>query len=190
VEITMQKYQDYQPTQFDRKGLGCDDMQDWFVFIGQNRDSEALTRSNFTVALRELELIDPSGEDFTTASFNHWGPGWIEIILVRPDTQAAIEAQKMGDALEDYPVLDESHFSKLEHQEVSEWVAEECSRLATSCLARDLIGGGETWQELDDDKFCPSLVMERLQWYSLHEISPSDESIIMAMGELGLLKAD
>tara|TARA_R100001086_G_scaffold852_1_gene423 strand:+ start:2806 stop:3303 length:498 start_codon:yes stop_codon:yes gene_type:complete len=165
-------------------------MQDWYVFIGQNRDSEALTRSNFTVALRELERVDPEGEDFTTVSFSHWGPGWIELILVRPDTKAATEAQEMSDALMDYPVLDESHFSELEYEEMSEWVSQECYRLATSCLARDLIGGGETWQELDDDKFCPSLVMEKLQWYHFHECSPSDEIIIEALNDLGLLKED
>lgn len=92
-----------------------------FVFIGQNRDSDALTRSNFTCALEEL-----GGESDTVKviSESHWACGWIEWIAIHEsDTKALEVAESIVCALADYPVLNESHWSELEWTEASDFWA-------------------------------------------------------------------
>ena len=110
----MQQYKEFQPTCFDFRGIGLEDRQDWYVApVSQTRDSEALELSNFAVVLKSLEEAD-TGEDVEVHRFGHWGPGWFEIILVRPDTPAYKEAQDWEAALADYPVADDMHYSELE----------------------------------------------------------------------------
>lgn len=88
----------------------------WLVVpISITRDTEdPLTLSNWETILRSLKAIDPDGADHETHRFWHWGPGWFEIILVRPDSKCAIEAQECADAIESYPILDEHDFSEKE----------------------------------------------------------------------------
>jgi hypothetical protein len=73
--------------------------------VGQNKNSAALTRSNFTVALEQL-----GGESDTVQvhRFGHWGVGWHELILIDPaDTDAVKIAEDIEAVLQDYPVLSE-----------------------------------------------------------------------------------
>ena len=89
-----------------------------FVFIGQNRDSDALARSNFECALREL---GGESETVKVISESHWGCGWIEWIAIHESDHKALEiADELVAALSDYPVIDESHWSELEWNEVCE----------------------------------------------------------------------
>lgn len=96
---------------------------DWLIALGQNRDSDALGRSNFRSMLRKL-----GGPDVNVVieRESHWACGWVEFILVRPDSAAHTTAQSIKDALEDYPVVDESDWSELEH--------EECMEIWRNCL--------------------------------------------------------
>lgn len=116
TEITMPRYADWRPSAHDAKGLALDDRQDWLVCpVSINRDTEdPLTLSNWHSFVSALSLNATTCEDFEIHRFGHWGPGWFEIILVRPDTAAAIAAQEMADALESYPVLDEHDYSERE----------------------------------------------------------------------------
>jgi len=105
----------------DLAGLGLDDRQDWIVApVMRTRDSVALETSNFRVVLEDL-----GGESDTVEvhRFSHWGPGWIEIILVHPDLEGKVE--EWESALADYPVASDDDLSEEEHQEESEswaWV--------------------------------------------------------------------
>lgn len=95
-----------------------------FVFLGQNRDSDSLTRSNFQCALREL-----GGESETVSIVreSHWACGWIEWIAIHESDEKALRcADEIVAALSDYPILDESHFSELEYGEACEYW-ESCS---------------------------------------------------------------
>ena len=88
---------------------------EYFVFLGQHRDSDALSRSNFECGLREL-----GGESETVfiVRERHWAVGWVEWIAIHESDEDALQnADEMADALSDYPVLDESHFSELEWAE-------------------------------------------------------------------------
>ena len=99
-----------------------------YVFLGQHRDSDALTRSNFRVALRELEELPAPPElpedciTRETVSENHWAVGWVEWIAIHETDTAALEAaDEMVLAMEDYPVLDDCDLSELEFAEASEY---------------------------------------------------------------------
>lgn len=86
-----------------------------YVFLGQNRDSDCLTRSNFR---KGLEALGGESESVIVVREGHCACGWIECIAIHEDDSAALEiADKIAGALEDYPVLDESDFSELETEE-------------------------------------------------------------------------
>lgn len=111
----MQLYKDYTPTPFDYKGAFLRDQRHWRVApVCQTRDSGPLDQSNYAAALAAIEEVDPEGEHHEEHRFGHWGPGWFEIIIVRPCTPAAIVAKQLELALQDYPLLDEEDHSARE----------------------------------------------------------------------------
>ncbi|MBK7864345.1 MAG: hypothetical protein IPJ65_38245 [Archangiaceae bacterium] len=90
----------------------------WLVApCGQNRDSVALTRSNFTVQNEALRKGAEINEDFEIVRERHWAVGWIEWVAIRPGTPAEKIALELAQSLEGYPVLDEDHWCNLEHDE-------------------------------------------------------------------------
>lgn len=107
------KYADWNPTAFDMRGLGLSGRQDWFVApVSRSRESGTLEKSNFEVALNRL---GGESDDVEVHRFGHWGPGWFEIILVRPGTEAQRIAEEIATALADYPVLDDDDLSRREY---------------------------------------------------------------------------
>jgi len=121
-EDDMTRYKDYAPTPMDPAGLNLPDRQDWIVApCSITRDSEALSRSNWEVMCRGLLELDPGHNDHEIHRFGHWGPGWFEIVLVRPNTPASRNATEAMCSLSDYPILDEMHFSELEWNEASNY---------------------------------------------------------------------
>jgi len=105
----MIRYKDYSPTPFDVKGL-CGKsagISDFWLLYGQNRDSDELTAHNFKTALKEL---GGESEDVQVHLFKHWACGWLEVLLVRPDTEAEKKAREIEERLENYPILDEHGF--------------------------------------------------------------------------------
>lgn len=86
--------------------------------VGQSRDSSALERSNFECMLREL-----GGESDTVLVIreSHWAVGWVEWIAIHETDDKALEtADAIKGALEDYPVVDEGHFSETETEEAND----------------------------------------------------------------------
>lgn len=96
---------------------------EYYVFLHRNRDSDALTRSNFSVGLDRL-----GGESATVKVIHegHWAVGWTKWIAIHKDDLTAIDkANEMLESIEDYPVLDESAWSELENNEFIEYVLDE-----------------------------------------------------------------
>ena len=110
----MQTYASFSPTGFDHHINFEDSRESWLILLSQNRDSDCLTRSNFTCA---LEALGGESETVEVHRFGHWGCGWFELILVDPNSPQAQIAQDIENALSDYPVLNEEHFSELEELE-------------------------------------------------------------------------
>lgn len=101
------KYSSFQPTGFDIKGLGLPEQQDWIVAGFRHRDGDILEESNWEVTCKEL----PEGDNVEIHRFGHWAVGWIELILVRPDTPESRIAEEIEGALSDYPVLSDDDYS-------------------------------------------------------------------------------
>ena len=111
----MQTYAEFSPTSFDRKGAFLDDRQDWLVLpVGRNRDSGEVSNSNFETVEKMLSKAYPEGETWETHRFGHWGPGWFEIIIVKPDTDAHRIGMEIAKRLDNYPILDEDDCSRRE----------------------------------------------------------------------------
>ena len=102
---------------------------DYYVFLGQNRDSDALTRSNFRSALKAIggencsyqnEGQDNEVSNVIVVRENHWACGWIEWIGIHKDAASIIAlAEEIESRLEDYPVVDEEDWSELETEEAN-----------------------------------------------------------------------
>ncbi len=82
---------------------------DWYIVAAVNRDSDTLDESNFEVLQKEL------GKRAKVERSNHWACGWVDYLIIAPNDKAAIRialaAKKRAD---DYPVLNDEHFSELE----------------------------------------------------------------------------
>lgn len=81
---------------------------------GRSRDSGELEESNFQVACERLEAIEEEGENWQIVHEGHWAVGWVEWIAIHKDAKRLLhEAARIREALEDYAILDESHYSEL-----------------------------------------------------------------------------
>lgn len=118
----------------------------------QHRDSDELGKSNWQVITKDL--LERFPDDFAIESSSHWAVGWIEELRVRVIRQDAIKDHgfpiardtvavewsediitdafkavvEWADKLADYPVADEEHYSRLEHEELMEYLTNEVYR--------------------------------------------------------------
>lgn len=91
--------------------------------IGQTRDSDALTRSNFRSM---LVALGGESETVIVVRESRWSCGWVEWIAIHETDATALEtANEIAGRLKDYPVVDEEDFYELE-SEKAEQVWAEC----------------------------------------------------------------
>lgn len=146
-----QRYKAFLPTAYDTKGLGCEDQQAWIVSpvsITRNTYKGDYPYSNYRVFEAWLDEIDPDGEGHEVHRFNHWGPGWFEIILINPDHLGCMLAlNQVTHALDEYPVLDDCDHSEREREAHAD---QECGEYCSHCEFEraELI---PLLQELEDD---------------------------------------
>jgi hypothetical protein len=92
--------------------------EEYFVFLQQNRDSDALTRSNFRSGLKAL---GGESEYVLVERHFHWAVGWVEFIFIFEGAHKILAtAQDIADKLEDYPVVDEDDYFSEELNEACE----------------------------------------------------------------------
>jgi len=90
---------------------------EWYCLLTRSRDSDVLTESNWECAIERLGgEIEGEVEIFR---FGHWACGWWEAMAVKQGTKQFQEAEKIESELEDYPVLDDFHFSEREMEEAN-----------------------------------------------------------------------
>lgn len=83
--------------------------------FGRSRDSDALERSNFIVALREL---GGESETVIVVRESHWACGWVEWIAIHATDYAALrKGDELQESYEAYPSLDEDHWSEIERED-------------------------------------------------------------------------
>jgi hypothetical protein len=104
----------FQPTQFDCEGLGSEGQEDWRVLpCTITRDSDILSESNFAVAQK---ILDDADVDYAVHRFGHWGPGWFEILVVKPTERGLTLAGEIVCSLATYPILNEEDYSEREYE--------------------------------------------------------------------------
>lgn len=126
----LQRYE--RPTHF--ADFGAVNRADYYVAIGQHRNSDSVTRSNFRTMLRNL-----GGESETVLILrdSHFAVGWVEALYIHEsDTARCEQADDMLRRLEDYPILDESDHSGLEWNETAEYWARMSVRERTEWITR------------------------------------------------------
>ena len=127
---------------------------DYFVFLGQHRDSDALTRSNFECGLTWL-----GGESETVRVIRerHWAVGWVEWIAIHESAAAKLKtAENILRRLEAYPVLDDDHFSDLEWKEADEqWRRLSVSERVNLCrdAGVSIFAARHEWPPADDSGY-------------------------------------
>jgi len=90
-------YREFRPTAFDAPGAFIhDEQRDWFVApVMRTRDSDRAKRATFARVEKRIGAMDETGETWSIHRFGHWGPGWFEIILVKPGTRACAVAERI-----------------------------------------------------------------------------------------------
>lgn len=92
---------------------------EYYVFLGQHRESDALARSNFRCG---LEALGGESETVIVVRERHWACGWVEWIAIHESNEAALEyADSTLCALDSYPVLNEDDFCELENEEAEHY---------------------------------------------------------------------
>lgn len=143
--MSLQRYADYQPTGFDARGLRArtmgpeddEDRSEWLVCpVGRTRDTEDApdTASNWAA---QLDALGGEGADVEVHRFGHWGPGWFEIVIVRPDTRAAVVAEEIAGRLENYPLLDDEDHSRREYEAQLEGLRDQARTLVREGAPED-----------------------------------------------------
>lgn len=93
----------------------------YYVFLGQNRDSHCLDKSNFRSALKAIGGESETEEGVQVVREGHWACGWIEWIAIPfAPSKALAMACEIMEGLEGYPVVDEMDWSDLESEEANE----------------------------------------------------------------------
>ena len=147
-----ERFGDSRPTGFDRRHGSFADSEphaQWYVVAGQNRDSDALAKSNFECATSTLEAC---GEDaYHIHRFGHWGCGWYEVLIVNNENEkACTEADDMLRALADYPCLNDEHYSA-KMCELEECECSCCPKEWCDCEDCKKARGADEDDEDDDD---------------------------------------
>jgi hypothetical protein len=103
---------------FKHDAIYFGDREDWLIVLGRNRDSGAITNSNFETALKQL---GGEGEHVAVENASHWACGWVEYLIVDPANEALVaQAEEIRDSLENYPVLDDEDVSRREYEDYLE----------------------------------------------------------------------
>ena len=144
----MRPYNEFRPTVFDRNIPFGDERDDWLVLsVGQTRDSGCLEQSNFAQA---LEQLGGEGDTVEVHRYGHWGPGWFEIIIIKPGSPEEKTAEEIEAALENYPVLDDEDLSEREFEDTrASWDLWGCSDFV-EYVVRELDLSSEAESALED----------------------------------------
>ena len=92
---------------------------EYYVLLGQHRDSHLVDQSNFSCA---LDRLGGESETVIVVRSGHWAVGWVESLLIHEsDSEAIAEGEKIQAEIADYPVLDDSDYSDREYRRVMDY---------------------------------------------------------------------
>lgn len=119
----MQTYSEWVSKQQNFADFSKGQWADWLLApCSLQRDSDELRESNWEVQLDRLNQVGTQEEDFVILRASHWLVGWIDRLLVRPDSDCVAVCEEIEAKLEDYPILDHEDFSQREEESyLSAW---------------------------------------------------------------------
>ena len=151
-DFLVQRFGDSSPTPFDRRHgsfANAEEHAQWYVVLGQNRDSDALTKSNFECTTDLLKVYGESA--YHIHRFGHWACGWYEVLIVNPDdNMACADAESTLRALCDYPVVDDTHYSA-KQCEMGECECDCCPKDWCDCESCKAHRGDSDDEDTDDE---------------------------------------
>lgn len=146
--------------------------------IGQSRDSEALERSNFASM---LEALGGESETVIVVRAGHWAVGWIESILIHEsDLKALKTANEIREAMEDYPVIDDCHFSETEREELDETIdcySSEFERTVLNLIGIDSTDDLSKQEQAELTELINRVMDEDMSYRGLRDAFVTNESI-------------
>jgi hypothetical protein len=111
------------------------DAEKWAIFYTSNRDSGLLDQSNAAYIAKALKpFIEGDDPDVVMESHHHWAVGHIDGFSVRvfkdgEITEAFAKYHELAEAMDQYPILDESDYSERETTATVENIADAAWRL-------------------------------------------------------------
>jgi hypothetical protein len=110
---------------------------DLFNTVGQvygvHRDSDILSQSNWA-AVHTMIAAAGLTESFPEYTSNHWAVGWVTALCIKLTTESGeLNTPALDfwaailERLENYPILDDDHFSNLEYEDLIQTI-ESCYR--------------------------------------------------------------
>jgi len=100
-----------------------DDYSDYYIVVGQNRDSNYEDQSNFIVTMKRLGGENSS--DVIIVHARHWLVGWIELLLVHENAKEKLElAKQILTEIDEEMILDWDNYQDLKSDEVDSLVKE------------------------------------------------------------------
>ncbi len=135
-----------------------EDADQWAVLYTHNRDSGLLDQSNASVIAEAMQpFSETDNPDVVFESHSHWAVGHVDGISIRvylPSgeiTEAFQKYHELAEAMDDYPVLDETDYSNREYEATIANIADAAWRLKNEF---DLPDGfeHEVYSWLDDNR--------------------------------------
>jgi len=156
-----------------------EDHNNWFLApVSRTRDSGPLDESNFESA---LEILGGESDTVEVHRFNHWGPGWYEIILVHPSREKEVE--DLESSLEGYPVLNDTDLSRREYEAMQEdwdnWASRDFEKELLSqleTLADEESGESNIERELREEKELDEFMPDGGMTWRMAGLKPPTES--------------
>lgn len=115
------------PSSFGYSGDNDQMFETWSLgSVIQHRDSDILDKSNAKSMIATLESDPSLADDWEIVSCSHWAVGWVEHLSFRVIdgdgklSRVARVIKGIYNALEDYPILDERDFSRMEYEDTIE----------------------------------------------------------------------
>lgn len=114
------------------RGYDLDDADQWTIWYTRSRDASLLEESNHEeISKRLAPFMEGDDPDVVAEHHSHWAAGWLDGFSIRVFARdgsispAFKEFCRIKEALEGYPVLNESDYSEREYQATLENYASE-----------------------------------------------------------------
>lgn len=115
------------------------DLSEYYIVCGYNRDSHYEDQSNFHVAIKRLGGEHPP--DVIVGHFGDWLCGWFKLILVHEKAESAIMvAEQIVEDIKTDMILDWDHYEGLRSEEVDSTL-----RDVKNDIENDLIKNWSRW---------------------------------------------